>query len=77
MEFSDREIWMFRQLGLQYLTYIGINPVSAYQIAIEKVFLSDRELDSDAVECLRHTYRAVQKSRPSRLTKEFDDLITC
>ena len=75
MEFSDREIWMFRQLGLQYLTHININPPSAYKIAVDKMFISGKT--GLAVECLRKTYEAIAKCKPYRMTKEFDDLITC
>lgn len=76
MKYSDKESWMFRALNMEYLTYLNISPISAYRIAVDNVFINKFD-ENEAVKSLRRTYGAMVNAQMYRMTKEFDDLITC
>lgn len=77
MKYSDKEQLMFRMLNIEYLTYLSISPISAYKMAVDTVFMREYDMENEAVKSLRRTYRAINDVTMYRMTKEFDDLITC
>lgn len=74
--YSEKEIRMFEELNLDWITEDMEPSMNTWRVAIEKIFLYPAYSDNPkAIESLKRTGRALAEFRVNRLTPEFDKLI--
>ena len=74
IKYSEKEKYLFKTLGYEYLFDFPVEPYTLYRIAAENAFINNHQ--GPIIDALRKGLRAFTESKPYRLTKEFDDLIT-
>lgn len=72
-ELSNKEIQMFKMLGLERLLSKLDDPVTLYRLAVENTFCNN--LQGPAVDSLRRCYTAIRKCSVYRCTPEWEALI--
>lgn len=72
MRYSDAELRLLRSAGLAD-EILAISPMAAYQIAINRAFLSCAS--GPHIDALRRAWYAIQNSLMLRMTPEFDEYI--